>query len=198
MAWKMRFLFIILYIKGGFMKSIIKILGLALLVIGLVAPAWALQLDAGESVTFSYDFSSSTPAPPYNDYEFYYSFIAMPGVGKVEDIFFDDLNDPIVSMWGGGDSGWSNDEPFTFIAGASGGTLRVVSSTIQYITIYVESGSISVEPVNYILSMSYNGIKTQQLTGTLVSGAEVPEPGTMLLVGSGLLGLWGFRRKFKK
>jgi hypothetical protein len=26
----------------------------------------------------------------------------------------------------------------------------------------------------------------------------VPEPGTILLLGSGLLGLWGFRRKFKK
>jgi hypothetical protein len=28
--------------------------------------------------------------------------------------------------------------------------------------------------------------------------ATVPEPSTMLLLGSGLLGLWGFRKKFKK
>jgi hypothetical protein len=33
---------------------------------------------------------------------------------------------------------------------------------------------------------------------TSSSFATVPEPSTMLLLGSGLLGLWAFRKKFKK
>ena len=38
---------------------------------------------------------------------------------------------------------------------------------------------------------------TSQTPGDPV-GASVPEPTTMLLLGSGLLGLWGFRKKFWK
>jgi hypothetical protein len=48
-------------------------------------------------------------------------------------------------------------------------------------------------------SLTGGGLSSYAIYGpTPPSSSPVPEPGTMILVGSGLIGLWTFRKKFKK
>lgn len=49
-----------------------------------------------------------------------------------------------------------------------------------------------------IVKVRLNGAEYLSLAEVQVFGAPVPEPGTMLLLASGLAGLAGFRRRFKK
>ncbi|MBW1763658.1 MAG: PEP-CTERM sorting domain-containing protein, partial [Deltaproteobacteria bacterium] len=48
------------------------------------------------------------------------------------------------------------------------------------------------------VAIDYAYIMGDSLATVDIPGDPVPEPATMLLLGSGLMGLAGFRRKFKK
>jgi len=67
--------------------------------------------------------------------------------------------------------------------------------------------SINIAPsgiLDFTVNLAIGPSESAGFLGILITGnpttggtSTVPEPTTMLLLGSGLLGLWGFRRKFK-
>jgi hypothetical protein len=82
---------------------------------------------------------------------------------------------------------------FTFTglpANADFGRIGIIASDTETIK-WVEISSNSFNEVKQVDFSSADGGGSSQ-------NGQVPEPATMLLLGSGLVGLWGVRRKFKK
>ena len=174
-------------------------LALAMLVMGWVAPAWAIGLSEGESATISFNFTGYSPTPPYDAYGYLGVYTATSNTGLVKHLFFDDLNNPSTSAWSSGfQVEWFTLPPADMGGGVTGGVSPASNESIEYLTITVMTGSISFDPANLKLQMSKSPNDTEYLSGTLVPVTGVPEPTTMLLLASGLIGLWGARKKFKK
>jgi hypothetical protein len=140
------------------------------------------------SLTLHFDLVNNNPGPLITTDENTMS----PGGGVME-----------ASLFFGFDNGGSGNRTINIVALGSGGNATLLTDTIGY------------GPVDYRIPLPYEVISSiGQNNGVLdidiiVQGgnilleqasltAEAPEPGTMLLLGSGLVGLWGYRRRTKK
>ncbi len=192
------------------MKRIIVVLLGLILVVCFVTPTNAFLINAGESKTYNFDFSAETPVPPYDGFNI--AIIADlfddAGSGRLE-IFGFDVNGPWTYFSGepGGKiyvANWRSNLSDVNLGGPSIGFTDndFTNEFMHSLRLDVVEGSIFLK--SFHLQMiertgpNIDWISTEFVEGQIVADGVIPEPGTIILLGTGLLGIAGLRRKIRE
>ena len=141
-------------------------------------------------ITFTGLGSTSLNTPTGSSFGNFQTFVSGTGVIAASGTFTLTITQTVPTA---GSNSFSATFNGTFSASNSG--TGIVNFTVTSVTIGSTTYAITNNPLNLVPPASNNGITTVQ---GLITTSEVPEPTSMLLLGSGLLGIaGGVRRRFR-